>query len=418
MSTFNLSNVGTPPTPPVGTTEIFVDTDKKLKQKDDTGAVIDLTLSGSGEANTASNVGASGEGIFKQKTGVDLEFKKLIAGANVTLTPSPDGITIASTDTNTGITQLTGDVVAGPGSGSQAATIPAGVVSNSKLADMVTARFKARATAGTGAPEDITGTQATALLDAFTSVLKGLVPASGGGTTNFLRADGTFAAPTIAFDPKTSATAYDDFLNDAIDDRLGALGWSIDNTGTGTSPAMIPGESGRPGIVRLGSGATGTTRSCINLSSAGALPMNTFADLMFVASVRISSLTAFSRCVAGLGDVVTAFGDQTNGIYFTFDPAAGETTWKLVASSGGVQTRRDTGITVAANTFYRLKFTVNAAGTSIQARVDGTDVGAAITTNIPTVNLAWLFKTDGASGGTSRNFDIDYFQFTQNSLNR
>ena len=35
----------------------------------------------------------------------------------------------------------------------------------------------------------------TALLDAFTSALKGLAPASGGGTTNFLRADGTWAAP-------------------------------------------------------------------------------------------------------------------------------------------------------------------------------------------------------------------------------
>ena len=35
----------------------------------------------------------------------------------------------------------------------------------------------------------------TALLSAFTSSLKGLVPLSGGGTVNFLRADGTFAVP-------------------------------------------------------------------------------------------------------------------------------------------------------------------------------------------------------------------------------
>lgn len=35
----------------------------------------------------------------------------------------------------------------------------------------------------------------TALLDSFTAALKGLVPASAGGTTNFLRADGVFAAP-------------------------------------------------------------------------------------------------------------------------------------------------------------------------------------------------------------------------------
>lgn len=40
-----------------------------------------------------------------------------------------------------------------------------------------------------------TPTQVTADLDTFTSALKGLVPASGGGTTNYLRADGTWGAP-------------------------------------------------------------------------------------------------------------------------------------------------------------------------------------------------------------------------------
>ena len=39
-----------------------------------------------------------------------------------------------------------------------------------------------------------TAAEATALLNVFTSTLKGLVPASGGGTTTFLRADATFAA--------------------------------------------------------------------------------------------------------------------------------------------------------------------------------------------------------------------------------
>jgi hypothetical protein len=40
-----------------------------------------------------------------------------------------------------------------------------------------------------------TATAQTALLDTFTSAAKGLVPPSGGGTANFLRADGTFATP-------------------------------------------------------------------------------------------------------------------------------------------------------------------------------------------------------------------------------
>lgn len=80
-------------------------------------------------------------------------------------------------------------------SGGGAITIANDAVSNAKLANVATGTIKGRATAGTGDPEDLTGTQATALLDAFTSGAKGLVPASGGGTTNFLRADGTFAAP-------------------------------------------------------------------------------------------------------------------------------------------------------------------------------------------------------------------------------
>ncbi|MCB2061631.1 MAG: hypothetical protein KDE21_14045, partial [Novosphingobium sp.] len=81
------------------------------------------------------------------------------------------------------------------GTGSFAATIANDAVSNLKLANMASATFKGRATAGTGDPEDLTGTQATTLLDVFTSGLKGLAPASGGGTTNFLRADGSWAAP-------------------------------------------------------------------------------------------------------------------------------------------------------------------------------------------------------------------------------
>jgi hypothetical protein len=41
----------------------------------------------------------------------------------------------------------------------------------------------------------LTNTQLTADINTFTTGLSGAVPASGGGTTNFLRADGTFAAP-------------------------------------------------------------------------------------------------------------------------------------------------------------------------------------------------------------------------------
>jgi hypothetical protein len=50
---------------------------------------------GAGEANTASNLG-SGNGLYASKSGVDLRFKSLIAGTNITLTPSGTDITITA----------------------------------------------------------------------------------------------------------------------------------------------------------------------------------------------------------------------------------------------------------------------------------------------------------------------------------
>ncbi len=66
---------------------------------------------GTGEANTASNVG-TGAGIFKQKTGVDLELKSLTAGTNITLTQNADDITIATT--TTGLFGLFSQTAQGP----------------------------------------------------------------------------------------------------------------------------------------------------------------------------------------------------------------------------------------------------------------------------------------------------------------
>ena len=76
-------------------------------------------------------------------------------------------------------------------------------VTNAKLANMATASFKGRTTAGTGDPEDLTATQATALLnavvgDAGSGGTKGLVPAPAAGDAaagRFLKADGTWTVP-------------------------------------------------------------------------------------------------------------------------------------------------------------------------------------------------------------------------------
>jgi hypothetical protein len=121
--------------------------------------------------------------------------EEITLGTNLSL--SGTTLNAASTADGLGPDGDKGDVTVG-GAGTTL-TIDNNAVTYAKMQDVsATSRFLGRITAGAGDPEELTGTQATTLLDVFTSLLKGLVPASGGGTTNFLRADGTFAAPVAA----------------------------------------------------------------------------------------------------------------------------------------------------------------------------------------------------------------------------
>ena len=63
------------------------------------GSWVSLT---SGDVQSASNLGSLGEGIFGQKSGTDLQFKKIIAGTNITLSSNATGITINSSGSGGG----------------------------------------------------------------------------------------------------------------------------------------------------------------------------------------------------------------------------------------------------------------------------------------------------------------------------
>jgi hypothetical protein len=131
---------------------------------------------------------------------------------------------------------LTGDVT--NTAGTLATTIANGAVSNAKMANMAANSIKGNNTGSAATPIDLTGTQTTAMLDTVTTSLKGLAPASGGGTTNFLRADLTWAAPTAA----AALTSINTMTGPAITIAAGT-GISIanaSNTVTVTNTASAP----------------------------------------------------------------------------------------------------------------------------------------------------------------------------------
>lgn len=101
------------------------------------------------------------------------------------------GLSAVST-TDTSIIDFSGDGTSGLPLN---ATVLDGSLANAKLADMPTNYLKGRQTAGTGPVQDLSATVVTSMLDTVTTTTKGLAPASGGGTTNFLRADGAWAVP-------------------------------------------------------------------------------------------------------------------------------------------------------------------------------------------------------------------------------
>lgn len=73
------------------------------------------------------------------------------------------------------------------------------VLGTTDIAGVATARILGRNTAGTGAAEELTGTQLTAMLDLFATASKGLVPAPVTSTGKVLMDDGTWKDPGVKY---------------------------------------------------------------------------------------------------------------------------------------------------------------------------------------------------------------------------
>ena len=114
---------------------------------------VTINAAGGGEVNTASNVGTGAGEVFKQKTGVDLEFRTIRAGNNTTVTNATNSITIDSADTtySLGAVGAAGNInVALTGSGGTNDVVSVQAGTNITLTDNGSNTFTIDATGGSG----------------------------------------------------------------------------------------------------------------------------------------------------------------------------------------------------------------------------------------------------------------------------
>ncbi len=211
-------------------------------------------------------------------------------------------------------------------------------------ADWTTFNSKQAALSGTGyskwsgsTPSYLTPTQVTADLNLFTSSLQGLTPLSGGGTSNFLRADGTWAIP-----PSGGGGSVSDFT--AGD--LSPLFTSSVATST-TTPALTFNAGNTTQFTVLGRIASGSgAYSFLTADSSliADLHSQTYYDL------RYASISAYGQWLksptfpnnifrsvgrVGIGDTAKATLSVTNSrVPYAFGvfPAATDTLGILIAN--------------------------------------------------------------------------------------
>jgi hypothetical protein len=174
---------------------------------------------------------------------------------------------------------LTGDVI--NTAGTVATTIAAAAVTNAKMANMAATTIKGNNTGSAAAPIDLTVAQVIALLAA----------ASGGGTANFLRADGTWNTPGIPIN--NQSVAYTAVLADA---NTAITHPTTDNTArTFTIPAnasvAYPVGTTLTFVNMINTLTIAITTDTMTLAGAGTTGSRTLAAAGIATALKLTSTT-------------------------------------------------------------------------------------------------------------------------------
>lgn len=242
-------------------------------------------------------------------TGVSAPIQTQLTGKQTT-TLTSGNILVGNGSNVAASVVMSGDAVIG---NTGVLAINPNAVSNAKLAQVPTATFKGRLTAGTGDVETLTAAEATSLLDVVVGDsgaggTKGLVPAPAAGdaaASKFLKADGTWTAPTGSGDVSGPGSATDNALA-RFDSTTGKV---IQDSAATLSDAGVISTAGAL-LTGLTASRALVTDASKNVSSSAV----TDTELGYVSGVtsaiqtQIDSKQATGNYIAALTGEVTASG--------------------------------------------------------------------------------------------------------------
>jgi hypothetical protein len=181
---------------------------------------------------------------------------------------------------------------------------------------------------------------------------------------------------------------------------------------SGTTAATPTTSTNHPGIVRVSASVTANSGWRATASDRILIGGGEIFDAVLKPLTDMSTLTM--RC--GYIDTTTV-ADNTDGVYFE-QVGNGFVVGRTASNGGANRTTSSTIATIATDTWYHFRITVNNDATSVKFEIFS-DAGAllgtqSITTNIPTGagrDTAVGFIVTSTIGSATAIYDVDYMRF-------